>query len=134
MTESRLAPHRDTLVTLSILHKAVLSNSSLWARLFCQVQSFTSYDYSMNRQVTKQLYSRRQVDIPSHDCRSLLLICSSCLFARLISADSVLCSCMVSRPELGFALLVRSTSMSHHSLAAQVFRRKHLLSQVTTHI
>lgn len=133
MTESRPAPHRVTRVTLYILHKAALSKCSLWACLFCQVQSLTSYAYSMNCQVTKQFYSRRQVDTPSHDCRSLLLVCSSCLLAWLISVNSVLCSCTVSRPELGFALLVHRTSLSHHSLAAHVFRGKHL-PQVKAHI
>lgn len=104
MTECRLTPHGDALVTLYILHKAAWSKSSLWACLLCQVQSLSSYAYSMNRQVTKQLYSRRQVDTPSHGCRSLLLLCSSCFLTWLISTDSVPCSCMVSRPELGFAL------------------------------
>lgn len=104
MTECRLTPHGDTLVTLYILHKAAWSNSSLWACLFCQVQSLSSYAYSMNRQVTKQLYSRRQVDTPSHGCRSLLLLCSSWFLTWLISTDSIPCSCMVSRPELGVAL------------------------------
>lgn len=45
MTESRLALHRDSLVALYILHKAAAAGSTLWACLFHQVQSFTSYAY-----------------------------------------------------------------------------------------
>lgn len=48
----------------------------------------------------------------------------SLFLAQVINTESVLCSCVVSKPELAFALLVQSTSMSHHLLAAHIFRRK----------
>lgn len=132
MSKTRLTTRRDALRTLYTLVQVGVIQYQVYGHVY-----FTSYSHLLAMPVAwsgRSQLSSIPGETPSYDCRSFFLTYSSCLLSKLVSTDSVLWSSKVSRQELAVTFLVHSTSMSHPLLDAHVFRRKHLLSQVTTHI